>query len=113
MPGFDKTGPRGMGSMTGGGRGYCAVPAGDGFLGRARAGGFGRPSGTFGCGRGRGGPGMGRRAFGGYLGAGMAGPAFSAPAMTEEQELASLRQQAQSIQGELEQIQHRIGELDQ
>ena len=33
--------------------------------------------------------------------------------MTEEQELASLRQQAQSIQGELEQIQHRIGELDQ
>ena len=26
MPGFDGTGPRGMGPMTGGGRGYCAVP---------------------------------------------------------------------------------------
>ena len=26
MPGFDGTGPRGMGSMTGGGRGFCAVP---------------------------------------------------------------------------------------
>ena len=26
MPGFDGTGPRGMGSMTGGGRGFCAIP---------------------------------------------------------------------------------------
>ncbi|MFC1912011.1 DUF5320 domain-containing protein [Chloroflexota bacterium] len=26
MPGFDGTGPRGMGPMTGGVRGYCAVP---------------------------------------------------------------------------------------
>lgn len=27
MPGFDGTGPRGEGPMTGGGRGNCAVPA--------------------------------------------------------------------------------------
>jgi len=26
MPGFDGTGPMGLGPMTGGGRGYCAVP---------------------------------------------------------------------------------------
>ena len=26
MPGFDGTGPRGMGPITGGGRGFCAVP---------------------------------------------------------------------------------------
>jgi hypothetical protein len=26
MPGFDGTGPRGKGPMTGGGRGYCVVP---------------------------------------------------------------------------------------
>ncbi len=26
MPGFDGTGPNGMGSMTGGGRGFCIVP---------------------------------------------------------------------------------------
>jgi len=26
MPRFDSTGPQGMGPMTGGGRGYCAVP---------------------------------------------------------------------------------------
>jgi hypothetical protein len=28
MPGFDGTGPRGMGPMTGGGRGFCAMPMG-------------------------------------------------------------------------------------
>jgi len=26
MPGFDGTGPMGMGPMTGGGRGFCAIP---------------------------------------------------------------------------------------
>ena len=33
MPGFDGTGPRGMGPMTGGGRGYCAAPQA-GYTGR-------------------------------------------------------------------------------
>lgn len=28
MPGFDGTGPMGMGPMTGGGRGFCAMPIG-------------------------------------------------------------------------------------
>ncbi len=28
MPGFDGTGPRGMGPLTGGGRGFCVVPGG-------------------------------------------------------------------------------------
>jgi hypothetical protein len=28
MPGFDGTGPTGMGPMTGGGRGFCARPLG-------------------------------------------------------------------------------------
>ena len=97
--------------MTGGGRGFCAMPAGNRFLGRGFATGFGRPFGAFG--RGRGGPGMGRGAFGGYGGFGVAGPVPFAPPMTEEQELTDLRQQAQYIQGELEQIQRRIGELDQ
>jgi len=27
MPGFDRTGPRSQGPMTGGGRGNCAIPA--------------------------------------------------------------------------------------
>lgn len=111
MPGFDRTGPRGMGSMTGGGRGYCAVPAGNNFFGRGRESGFGRPFGAFG--RGRGGLGMGQRAFSGYQNFGTAGPAFSAPAMSAEQELTGLRQQSQSIQDQLGQIQRRIDELDQ
>ena len=97
--------------MTGGGRGFCAMPAGNRFLGRGFASGFGRPFGAFG--RGRGGPGMGRGAFGGYQDLGITGPAYSAPQMTGEQELTGLRQQAQAIQGELEQIQRRISELDQ
>ena len=28
MPGFDGTGPRGLGSMTGGRRGFCTLPPG-------------------------------------------------------------------------------------
>ncbi|MDP8258178.1 MAG: DUF5320 domain-containing protein [Candidatus Aadella gelida] len=47
MPGYDKTGPNGAGSMTGGGRGSCST-AGNNVTGRPRAGGF------FGRGGGRG-----------------------------------------------------------
>jgi len=36
MPGFDGTGPQGSGPMTGGGRGECAVPAGEAGFGRGR-----------------------------------------------------------------------------
>ena len=56
MPGFDGTGPMGQGPMTGGGRGFCAVPGGyaPGFFGLGRGGlpwGGGRGRG-FGGGRG-------------------------------------------------------------
>ncbi len=103
--------------MTGGGRGFCAIPVGNRFLGRGGASGFGRPFGVFG--RGRGGPGMGMRmgmgrgAYGAYGEWGAVGAAPYNPPMSEEQELSDLRQQAQYIQGELEQIQRRISELDQ
>jgi len=65
MPGFDGTGPGGMGPMTGGGRGFCALPYGRPMPGYAagygrplwgrggRGGGFGRGMG-FGMGRGMG-----------------------------------------------------------
>lgn len=46
MPGFNGTGPRGMGAMTGGGRGFCVTPvAGARPFGRrfpGRGGGRGR-----------------------------------------------------------------------
>ena len=111
MPGYDGTGPRGAGPMTGGGRGFCAVPLGGRFLGRGRASSFGRPFGMFG--RGRGGPWMGRRAYGSYQDLGVAGVGPFGPPMSEEQERAELQRQAQYIQGELEQIQRRISEMDQ
>jgi hypothetical protein len=57
MPGFDGTGPRGMGPMSGRGRGFCAISREQfdkGFFGR-----FGRGLGRgFGMGRGLG---LGRR----------------------------------------------------
>ena len=90
MPGFDGTGPRGQGSFTGGGRGYCA----DYFTpGR----GIGR--GGFGYGRGYGrGRGLGRR-----FGWRWAGP---------QDELQSLRGQARLMQEELEAINTRIKDLE-
>jgi len=76
MPGFDGTGPAGMGPMTGGGRGWCnpytpsyasygayraprPTPVRPYYAGRPPAYGFGRP--RWGMGRGfRGGGGRGR-----------------------------------------------------
>ena len=96
MPGFDGTGPRGMGSMTGGGRGFCS-PWG---VGRGR--GMGR---AYGFGRGWG---LGYRAFYPY------GPAMSpyAPRMSREEELGFLRDQAQAVKEQLDQIEARMRELD-
>ncbi|ODS38928.1 hypothetical protein BEH94_06335 [Candidatus Altiarchaeales archaeon WOR_SM1_SCG] len=66
MPGFNGTGPRGLGPMTGGGRGFCAVPvskptssnvSAEGqqplFTGVFQGIGFGRGRGSVGRGMGR------------------------------------------------------------
>ena len=90
MPGFDGTGPRGLGPMTGGGRGFCAVPAGGRAIGRGR-----------------------RGAFYGY---GMAyGAPYWAPPATEvtpEEELSILRSEAAALKRELQSIESRIQELE-
>ncbi|MCL6559771.1 MAG: DUF5320 domain-containing protein [Firmicutes bacterium] len=104
MPGFDGTGPSGMGSMTGRGRGYCLSYVNDreGFVP-----GFGR-----GAGRGRGycfysgSPRMSgwRRGF-------PAGAVY-VPPVSGEQELEALKAQVGNLESALEQTRKRIHELE-
>ena len=81
MPGFDGTGPRGMGPMTGGGRGFCAVPLPVNWpilSGRAVYHPYGLPF---------------------------------VPQMTREQELDFLKTQAQAARDQLKQIEAQIQQL--
>lgn len=90
MPGFDGTGPRGMGPMTGGGRGFCSP------WGRGR--GYGFTPGSSGY------PYYGvRQTFAG------AEPPVST--MNRQQELDLLKNQAQEIRGQLEEIEAKIQQL--
>lgn len=90
MPGFDGTGPGGMGPMTGGGRGFC----------RPRGAGFARS--TYGFRR--------RAPFASpYYGAYGLGP--FAPQMTHEQELEFLKTESQALREELKELEDRIGQL--
>lgn len=118
MPGYDGTGPRGEGPMTGGGFGSCA-PGGIGY-GRS----FGR---GFGPGRGRGyGPGFGP-GFGGGRGYGRGpgwrsgqpyaeawnGPAYGSPyAMNPKDEAEMLKEEVIFLKNELDAITGRIKELE-
>ncbi len=114
MPGGDRTGPLGMGPMTGRGAGFCGGARAPGFLSRMGVG-F--------CGRGWGGGGRGWRnmfyatGLPGWMraGAGMAGAAAAASAdrgMTRQQELDALRQQADQVARVLENLRQRISELE-
>ena len=117
MPRGDGTGPAGMGPMTGRAAGFCAgfpVPGyanpvgGRGMgMGWGRGGGRGRGRG-FGWGRG----GYGLPAYGGGAVPYAYGGAPFAPAMTAEQELAELKQQAEFLQNNLGQISERIEQLE-
>jgi hypothetical protein len=88
MPGFDGTGPSGMGPMTGGGRGFChpwgAIP---------RHYGFPRPA---------------YYAFPRY---GTYGFRPFAPWVNREQELEFLKGQAEALRGELREVETQIGKL--
>lgn len=109
MPGFNGMGPMGQGSMTGGGRGYCAVNlsgtgargfAGRGFFGR------GRGRGNRNCFYATGLPGWmraqkGMQAFGGFGGN-----------LSKEDELSMLKNQADYLKAELEAVQARVQDLE-
>jgi hypothetical protein len=116
MPGGDRTGPTGMGPLTGRGAGFCRGNAQDGFGGNNRGQGFvGR-----GGGRGRRNcfrttgltgwqrlwPGLGRFAMG-------FGAAQDARGGVESpDDLQALKHQAGFLEGSLKEIRSRIEELD-
>jgi hypothetical protein len=105
MPGGDRTGPVGMGPMTGRGAGFCAGYSTAGYT--SPVGGRGL------CGRGGGG-GRGRRnwfrATGLPFWARMAQGFFGAP--SAEQEREALRQQSQHLQESLDAINRRLEDLE-
>jgi hypothetical protein len=101
MPGYDGTGPRGLGRMTGRGLGYCASPAdrqgfGLGLMGwrRGLGRGFGRTRGM----------GVGRGAY-------AMDPGVDRVATDARDELAELQEQAARIENQLQQIRARMDEL--
>ena len=121
MPGGNGMGPMGMGPMTGRGAGYCAGYAVPGFMNPVGGGFMGR---GFGLGRGRGrGRGFGAAFYAtgmpGWQGAGMGYPAFGAApvapvapmAVSEDQQAAALRQQAEYFENALAEVKQRIEEL--
>ena len=112
MPGFDGTGPSGMGPRTGGGRGFCSPGAGPNYVTR----GAGRGGIPWGGGRGRAwGGGRGRRWYGpaGYNF--YAAPSYGAyepyAEPSVEQEMEFLRNQSSLLEQELEQIRKRLDGL--
>ena len=122
MPRGDRTGPAGMGSMTGRAAGYCAgysVPGfinpvgGRGYWGRGRGGGRGWRNWYYATGL----PGwarapMGYPAWGGLVHSFVPRAGTFAPSMTAEQELDALKKQAEFFQDELGQINKRIEQLE-
>jgi hypothetical protein len=99
MPGYDGTGPRGQGSMSGGGRGYCAVPVSESpavMMGRGR--GFGR--------------GMGRGFRNCFYATGFSGW-NRGQVVGQENELSVLKNQASYLKQQLDFIQGRVSQLEQ
>jgi len=103
MPGGDGTGPTGMGPITGGGRGFC----GQGVAPRKF---FGFEQGQ---GRGVGGGGRGRRnSFYQARVRGSEKLPFTNQAVSCEEEIGALKDEAAILAQQLESVNKRISELD-
>jgi hypothetical protein len=114
MPRGNRTGPAGMGPMTGHGLGYCAGYGAPGYVNPASGFGLGRGPGSRGGGHGwrhqfyaTGLPGWARF---GYAPARHYGPGWRP--VTEDEEVELLKNQAQVLQQELDAIAKRLAELE-
>ncbi len=96
MPGFDGTGPRGMGPMTGGGRGFCSPSGLQARSGWWRYGGFRDAT----C----------RNPYYGMQPTGYGPLPFSQP-ITRKQEIDMLRGQAQALSEQLNNIESMIDDM--
>jgi Family of unknown function (DUF5320) len=122
MPGGDRTGPLGMGPMSGRAAGFCARYAVPGYMNPALGrggwpfGGWGGPGG----GRGRGfrnrfyATGLTGRQRAGRGGPGVYAPdaPFAPPEISPEQELSALRNELTYMEDALKRTQERIAELE-
>jgi len=114
MPRGDRTGPEGMGPMTGRAAGFCAGYNMPGYANPAMGRGCGMGRGGFGSSFGGGGRGWrnqffatgqpGWMRFGGYPGTGAG--------VNPEQEKAVLKNQAEALQSEVDAIRNRLAELE-
>lgn len=126
MPGGDGTGPRGFGPMTGRAAGFCTGFGVPGYMSNFPA---GRGYRAFGRGRGQGGRGFRNWFYGtglaGWQRAGNYMPAWGnpltysrpyyapmTPAMTREQELDTLKAQAEYLEDALEGIRKQLEEIE-
>ena len=124
MPGGDRTGPAGMGPMTGRAAGHCAgypvpgfanVPGRRGFGGGGGRGGRGRRNRFYATGlTGWQRAAAGMPAFGGgqFAPAAQAGQAAS-PAASKEQELGILKQQAETMEQQAETMEQQAETMEQ
>lgn len=101
MPGFDGTGPGGMGSMAGGGRGFCASAAG---MGRLLAG-----ARIF-CGRG-GGRGWRNRYFATGLPRWQRGASWAVPPVAEDEKQA-LKSETDFLRSRLRALEERLAAMN-
>jgi hypothetical protein len=123
VPRGDRTGPMGMGAMTGRGAGYCAGFGMPGYAnpapGRGFGMGFGRGRGAWGRGFGAGGRGWrnmfnatglpGWMRFGGYAAPYGCPTPYQKP--DPEMEKQALKNEAEALQSELESIKKRLEEI--
>jgi len=108
MPSGDRTGPRGMGPMTGRGNGYCGGAGAPGFVSRM--------CGAFlGQGRGRGGRGWRNMFYAtglpGWMRAGVSGVAASTQASSSAVEKQYLQDQVETLQSQLDAVKKRLAEF--